>query len=109
MKATTKKSEKATAPKAAKAAPKAVAKPAKPAAKPAPAPKAPAKKPAVKKTLQQPTLPIAEAPDKKTVSPEERYQMIQVRAYYKALSHGFTGDSIQFWLEAEKEIDELFR
>ena len=105
MKATTKKTAKAAAPKAAaKAAPKAVA---KPAAKPAAAPKAPAKKEA-KKAAVQSTLPIAEAPAKKAVSPEERYQMIQVRAYYKALSHGFTGDSIQFWLEAEKEIDELF-
>jgi hypothetical protein len=105
MKTTTKKNAKADAPKAAKAAPKAVA---KPAAKPAPAPKAAPAKKAVKKAAVQSTLPIAEAPAKKAVSPEERYQMIQVRAYYKALSHGFTGDSIQFWLEAEKEIDELF-
>jgi len=107
MKATTKKTEKAAAPKAAKAAPKAVA---KPAAKPAEAPKAPAKKAAAKKATIQATLPIAEAPRApKTVSPEERYHMIQVRAYYKALDNGFTGDAIRFWLDAEKEIDELFK
>jgi len=41
----------------------------------------------------------------KTISAEERYRMIQEAAYLRAEKAGFAGDPVQFWLEAEREID----
>jgi len=40
------------------------------------------------------------------VSREERHQMIEIAAYYRAEQRGFSGGSAeQDWLEAEAEID----
>lgn len=47
---------------------------------------------------------------KKSVSPEERYQMIAAAAYFHAERHGFTsGRSLDDWIAAEKEIDQLLK
>jgi hypothetical protein len=83
--------KKPAAPKAAKSAPTAEKKAAAPK-KPAAAAKAPAK-------------PRARKAPKATVSPEERYRMVQDAAYFIAEKHGFTGDNHAFWLQAEHEID----
>ena len=103
---TTKKAA-APAAKPAEAAKKAAPK-AAPAAKPAPA-KAPAKK------APAPKAPAAKAPakaaapvaKKQAVSPEVRYNMIQVAAYFEAQKCGFVGDSTYFWTVAEKQIDDM--
>lgn len=45
---------------------------------------------------------------KKTVTPEERYQMIMTAAYFLAERHGFSsGRALEDWIAAEKEIDKI--
>jgi len=67
---------------------------------------APAKKPAATKAK-----PVAKA--KKTVSlkisPHERYKMTEVAAYFIAEKHGFTGNPVDFWLQAEQQISKLLK
>jgi len=77
--------------------------------------KAPAvKKAAVKKAAPKKKAAAAKAPAKKTeahkarvISSEERYQMIQTAAYYRAQANGFQGDPRIHWAEAEKEVNKL--
>ena len=88
--------KKLAAPKkpAAKAAPvKKAAAAAKPVAAKAPAKKAPAKKVSAKKA--------------NTITPEQRYRMVQEAAYFIAERHGFNGDCVYFWTLAEVEISNL--
>lgn len=40
------------------------------------------------------------------VSGFERYKMIEVAAYYLAEKNGFAGNAADYWVEAEKMIDE---
>lgn len=50
------------------------------------------------------------APAKRTVSPEERYQMIAAAAYFLAERHGFTsGRALDDWIAAEKEVDGMLK
>lgn len=47
---------------------------------------------------------------KKTVTPEERYQMIAKAAYFLAERHGFTsGRAMDDWIAAEKEVDGMLK
>ena len=55
--------------------------------------KVPAKKAAAKKK------------SKKVVSAEKRYKMIQDAAYYMAEKSGFSGNTLDHWTKAEKQID----
>jgi len=92
-----------------KAAPAKVAAKKAPAAKPV-AKKAPVAKPVAKKAVAaKPAKKAAPAPKaaKQAISPELRYKMIQVAAYYEAEKHGFNGDSAYFWTVAEKQINAL--
>ncbi len=41
------------------------------------------------------------------VTPEQRRRMIAEAAYYRAERHGFGGDPVSDWLEAEAEIDRM--
>jgi len=41
----------------------------------------------------------------KKVSPEERYKMVQEAAYLLAERGNFAGDTVTYWLSAEKEVD----
>lgn len=42
------------------------------------------------------------------VSPEQRHQMIEVAAYYRAARRNFSpGDELTDWVEAEAEVDQL--
>jgi Protein of unknown function (DUF2934) len=41
-----------------------------------------------------------------SISGFERYKMIEVAAYYLAEKNGFAGNSADFWIAAEKEIDK---
>ncbi|BBL72168.1 DUF2934 domain-containing protein [Methylogaea oryzae] len=47
------------------------------------------------------------APAGAHVSPEERYKMTEVAAYYIAQRDGFAGDAKAYWAEAERQIDNL--
>lgn len=70
-----------------------------------------------KKTSAKKVAPKTDAPPKKSASPrkksvkptiitsEERYQMIEVAAYYIAEKNGFGDNHMDYWLEAEKEVD----
>jgi len=98
--------KKTTAKAAAKKAPakkKAAVKKA-PATKKAATKKAPArKKAATKKT------PVKKAATKATgLSPEERYQRVQLEAYFLAEKNGFAGDASSYWIEAEQIVDNRF-
>lgn len=43
-----------------------------------------------------------------SIPPEQRKQMIEEAAYYRAESRGFHGgDPLQDWLEAEAEIERM--
>jgi len=56
------------------------------------------KKVATKRTVAAPKTP--------SVSPEQRYNMIQEAAYHLAERDGFRGDPTGYWLAAEKHISE---
>jgi len=99
---------------AQKAAPKSAPAPKKsPATKPAAAPKAAAaKKPADAKTAAPkkaaaPRAKKAAAPATLKPGPEELYRMIQTAAYFIAERNGFSGDSKEYWAQAETQILSL--
>jgi hypothetical protein len=61
-----------------------------------------AKKPAAKKTaVKKPS-----ATKTRKISPEERYKMIEVAAYYIAENNNFQGNAIDFWIAAEEEVSK---
>lgn len=67
-------------------------------------PKAAAKKePAVKKTAAKPTAKKTKAI---SISPEHRYRMIEVAAYYLAEKDGFAGNPVDYWIAAEAQISK---
>ena len=67
------------------------------AAKPAAEKKAPAKKAAAPKKIAK------KAP---SLSAGDRYKMIEVAAYYLAEKNGFSGNTVDYWIAAEIEIDK---
>lgn len=77
-------------------------------------PKSSKKKTAKKKTASKKKVTQKKSAKKKTASkkaptPEERYLMVTEAAYYIAEKHNFTGDSAQFWLMAEAQIDAALK
>lgn len=40
-------------------------------------------------------------------SPETRYNMIAEAAYLRAKNHNFAGPAVNYWTEAEAEIDDM--
>jgi hypothetical protein len=64
------------------------------------------KKPAAKKTTAKKTTTKKAAAKPRKISPEERYKMTEVAAYYIAEHHGFKGNAIDFWVAAEEEISK---
>jgi hypothetical protein len=66
-------------------------------------------KPAAKAVASQSpaaTPPTADSPSNGTLSPNDRYRMINVFAYYKAEKRGFApGHMWDDWLAAEREVD----
>jgi len=68
---------------------------------------APAKKPTLKKVAPKKTAAKKTSTSKSvTVSGFERYKMIEVAAYYLAEKKGFSGNSTDYWIAAEREIDK---
>nr|VFJ47896.1 MAG: Protein of unknown function (DUF2934) [Candidatus Kentron sp. FM]VFJ48002.1 MAG: Protein of unknown function (DUF2934) [Candidatus Kentron sp. FM]VFK07676.1 MAG: Protein of unknown function (DUF2934) [Candidatus Kentron sp. FM] len=52
--------------------------------------------------------PVWKIPANDIITPEERWNMIAVAAYYRAEQRGFVGGSpAEDWIVAEKEIDSL--
>ena len=101
-------SKKATAAKAAtkKVAKKKVSKK-KSAKKVSPKAAATNRKTASKATATKVTASKSKGP---VISDEERRMMIAVHAYYKWEQAGFPGDQDwQHWLEAEQEVEEMFK
>ena len=76
-------------------------------------PKKTTTKPAVKKTaVTKKPAAKKKATSKKTtasksrkISAEERYKMIEVAAYYIAEHNHFQGNALDFWMDAEAEVD----
>lgn len=83
------------------AKPAAAAKPVKHAA----APRAAATKAAAPKAAAA-KRPSAGA-TKTSFTAEERYRMIAEAAYYRAERHGFSGDPVRDWIEAEHDIEMI--
>jgi Protein of unknown function (DUF2934) len=66
-----------------------------------------AKKVAIKKVAaKKPTAKKVSTPKSGSVSGFERYKMIEVAAYYMAEKKGFAGNSTDYWVAAEKEINK---
>ena len=49
--------------------------------------------------------PSAKKRTKKTVSAQKRYKMVQDAAYYLAEKSGFSGNTVDYWIKAEKQIN----
>ena len=71
--------------------------------------KASKKKPGSTATAGTSTRPRKAAAARNEPDPEQRYLMIQEAAYYRAEKAGFSGDCMDHWLEAERQIDQLLR
>ncbi|MDR5171721.1 DUF2934 domain-containing protein [Methylobacillus sp. Pita2] len=41
------------------------------------------------------------------ISPEERYRMVEVAAYFLAERNGFAGSPVEYWTAAEAQISKL--
>lgn len=68
------------------------------------------RKPAAKKKVAKRKSPAKKAAAKKKageqkVAAEKRYKMIQDAAYFLAEKSGFTGNTLDHWTRAEKQID----
>lgn len=92
-----------------------VAKPAptkKPAAKKVAAPKkaaAPKKEVAPKKAAAPKKTAAAKKPADKPrkISPQERYRMVEVAAYFIAERNSFADSPVGYWIEAEVQISKM--
>ncbi len=59
-----------------------------------------------KQRVESTARPSPAAPPSRTISAEERHQLIAETAYYRAEQRGFTGgDPIADWLAAEAEVE----
>lgn len=100
MAASKKSADETTTPKSApkkESAPKAAS-----TAKAPSAAKAPKKTAAPKKAA----APVAKAKTGK-MGAEEHYRMVEVAAYFIAERNNFAGHPVDYWAEAEKQIDKL--
>jgi hypothetical protein len=78
-------------------------------AKKAAAKPAPVQKPVAKPAPKAAAVAKPAAQKKSTLSPEQRYKMIEETAYFVAERHGFNGDSAYFWSLAEAEVDNRLK
>ena len=66
------------------------------------------KKAAPKKAKPKTTKTSVVSKTKKSITPEERVEMIRIAAYYLAEKRGYQGnDELADWFRAEKEVDAL--
>ena len=70
-----------------------------------------AKKPAAAKAAVAVKKPAAAkktaAPKPNKISPEERYRMVEVAAYFLAERNSFAGSPVAYWTAAESQISTL--
>ena len=66
------------------------------------------KVPAKKKAVAKKKVP-AKKRAKKALSAEQRYKMVEDAAYYLAEKAGFTGNTLDHWIKAEKQIEAKLR
>jgi hypothetical protein len=64
-----------------------------------------ASKPAAKKQTSTRTRKTSSA--KPRMSPEERYRMVEVAAYYIAERNQFAGNPVEYWTQAEIQISSM--
>jgi len=62
------------------------------------------KRKAVKKSTAKRKSPSKKR-TKKTISAQKRYKMVQDAAYYLAEKSGFSGNAVDHWIKAEKQIN----
>jgi hypothetical protein len=74
------------------------------AKKKAPAAKVPATKAPVTKKKTTTAKPVGPKKTEVRPTPEERYRMVEITAYFIAERNGFQGDSTEHWAAAEREI-----
>ena len=48
---------------------------------------------------------VSRPADSRDIPAEERWQAIAVAAYHLAEARGFVGDSVEYWLAAEAQVD----
>ena len=70
-------------------------------------PSAAVAKQAVKKVAGKQAVK-SQADGQTKLSPEDRYRLIQESAYYMAEKAGFTGNSVDYWLAAETEVNRRY-
>ncbi|MCB5189534.1 DUF2934 domain-containing protein [Methylobacillus arboreus] len=73
-------------------------------------PKAVIAKPAAEKktTTRKASTSKAKTTDKVSqISPEERYRMVEVAAYFLAERNSFAGNPVEYWTAAEAQISKL--
>jgi hypothetical protein len=73
--------------------------------KPTAAKKTAEKKPAVKKAA----APKKTSTKTRKIGAEERYRMIEVAAYYLAENNGFQGNTLDYWVAAELQVDTMLK
>ena len=66
-------------------------------------------KQAVEKAAKKQTITRKKGDSQTQLTPEERYRLIQESAYYMAEKAGFNGNSVDYWLAAEQEINTQYR
>ncbi len=59
------------------------------------------KEPVVKKVTAKPAVKKSKAV---SISPEQRYRMIEMAAYYLAEKDGFAGNPVDYWIAAEQQM-----
>ena len=62
------------------------------------------KKSPVKKTVEKKSKPAAKQKTVVGPTPEERYRMVELAAYFIAEQHGFIGHTDEYWAAAEQQI-----
>ena len=64
---------------------------------------------AKKTTTRKPAASKARSVDNAVsqISPEERYRMVEVAAYFLAERNGFAGSPVEYWTAAEAQISKL--
>lgn len=66
--------------------------------------KTPVKKIPAKISMEKKSKPAVDTKTTVKPSPEERYRMVELAAYFIAEQHGFTGRSDEYWVAAEQQI-----
>jgi hypothetical protein len=68
------------------------------------------KKPAEKKApVKKAAAPKKTTTKSRKIGAEERYRMIEVAAYYLAENNSFQGNTLDYWIAAEMQVDAMLK